>query len=400
MGKIRKHKTKKKPGTATKSLETIALNKKKQNQFSKKTKLAKKIRKNNPTSKSLSHGVIRLTNIPHGFYEEAMQRYFGQFGKVMDIKVVRSRKSAKPLGLAYVKFQYRGVARLVAQSMNGYLMFNKIMRCKYIKSAKVSEIMMFGNKFTKAESCPAVLKHRFTVDEYNRNRTADEDLKRQSRLAEKMQKKERMLKNMGLNINLNVPEDKIHKKEKPSNPSTIKEEHLTLEESKKFDEAKEELANTIKAKLEEQKENSPEDDSDSDTENEEDLEAQTIIEVDESEDEIVLKTPPNAVKKAKRKSAVEEPKSLKKKKLELDNSAPTPKMKTPKMKTPKIKTPKPKNNNTETPKFSKQKKKLNLEKDNEKTPLSNKMKISKTKAATPGLKTPKMKKKLKVPQSA
>lgn len=395
MGRIRKHKTTKKPGKATKSLETIALNKKKQKQFSKKTKLAKKIRKVNPASKSLSHGVIRLTNIPHGFYEEPMQRYFGQFGKVMDIKVVRSRKSAKPLGLAYVKFQYRGVARLVAQSMNGYLMFNKIMRCKYIKSAKVSEIMMFGNKFTKAEACPGVLKHRFTVDEYNRERTADEDLKRQSRLAEKMQKKERMLKNMGLNINLNVPEEKIHKKEKPSNSSTIKEEHLTLEESKKFDEAKEELANTIKAKLEEQKENGPEDESDSDTENEEDLEAQTIIEVDESEDEIVLKTPPNAVKKAKRKSAVEEPKSLKKTKLVLDTTAPTPKMKTP-----KIKTPKPKNNNTETPKSLKQKKKLNLEKDNEKTPLSNKKTISKTKAATPGLKTPKMKKKLKIPQSA
>jgi len=250
MGKIRKHKVKKTPGTATKSLDSIALNKKKQKQFSKKTKLAKKIRKDIPTTKGLSHGVIRLTNIPHGFYEEAMQRYFGQFGKVMDIKVARSRKSAKPLGLAYVKFQYRGVARLVAQSMNGYLMFNKIMRCKYIKSAKVSELMMFGNKFIKAESCPGVLKHRFTVDEYNRNRTANEAYKRQSRITEKMMKKEKMLKDMGLNINLNVPEDTIiKKKKKASNSSTIKEEHLTPEETKKFDEAKDELADTIKAKL-------------------------------------------------------------------------------------------------------------------------------------------------------
>merc|ERR1711962_2618 len=313
--RIRKHKMKKKPATETKSLDTIALKKKNQKQFSKKTKLSKKIRKGNPSSKSsLSHGVIRLTNIPHGFYEEAMQRYFGLFGKVMDLKVARSRKSAKPLGLAYVKFQYRGVARLVAKSMNGYLMFNKIMRCKYIKTAKVSERMMFGNKFNTAQSCPGVLKHRFIVDDYNRNRTSDEDHKRQSRLAEKMMKKEKMLKDMGLNINLNVPEDKIFiKKKNKAISSTIKEENLTPDESKKFEEAKEELANTIKAKLEEQKENSPEDDTDSDTENEEDLEAQTILEVDESEDEIVLKTPPNAVKKTKRKSVIEEPKSLLKK---------------------------------------------------------------------------------------
>jgi hypothetical protein len=69
MGKIRKHKVKKTPGTATKSLDSIALNKKKQKQFSKKTKLAKKIRRDIPTTKGLSHGVIRLTNIPHGFYE-------------------------------------------------------------------------------------------------------------------------------------------------------------------------------------------------------------------------------------------------------------------------------------------------------------------------------------------
>ncbi|CAL4178189.1 unnamed protein product, partial [Meganyctiphanes norvegica] len=187
-------------------------------------------------------------NIPHGFYEEPMQRYFSQFGKVLEIKIARSRKTAKPLGLAYVKFMYRGVARIVAQSMNGYLMFNKIMRCKYIKAAKVSEIMMFGNRFTNAKSCPGVLKHRFTVDEYNRKRTAEEESKRISRLAEKIMKKEKMLKDMGLNINLNVPEEKIYKKlgKKSPTSNTIKEEHLTPEETKKFDEAKEKVANEVR----------------------------------------------------------------------------------------------------------------------------------------------------------
>jgi len=387
MGNIRKHT--KRPGMK-KSLDSIALDKKKQKHFSKKTKLANKLKKSNVGQNTVSHGVIRLTNIPHGFYEEPMQRYFSQFGRVLDIKVVRSRKTAKPLGLAYVKFQYRGVARIVSQSMNGYLMFNKIMRCKYIKTAKVSEIMMFKNKFTTAKSCPGVLKHRFTVDEYNRKRTPDEDRKRQGRMAEKMMKKEKMLKAMGLNIDLNVQEDKIFIREKKSKDSnTIKVEHLTPEESKKFDQAKDELANTIKTKLEEQKENSPEEeDTESETEkeeDEEDKEAQMILEVDESEDEIVIKTPPNAVKKikksTKRQSTTEEPKSLfKKGKREIDAGAPTPKV---------TQTPKRKISNSNTPKISKQ--------DKMSTPKNS---TKKSKAATPGMKTPKMKKQLKIPKSA
>merc|ERR1712179_837291 len=135
------------------------------------------------------------------------RKYFEQFGKVLDVKVVRSQKTAKPLGLAHVKFKFRGVARLVAKSMNGYLMFCKIMRCKYIKSAKVCEKTMFQDKFRTAQYCPGVLKHRFTVDEYNRKRTRKEDVNRQSRQALKMMKKEKGLKDMGININLNVPED-------------------------------------------------------------------------------------------------------------------------------------------------------------------------------------------------
>merc|ERR1712106_885510 len=195
--------------------------------------------------------------------------------------------------------------------------------------------------------------------------------------AEKMMKKEKMLKVMGLNIDLNVQEDKIFIREKKSKDSnTIKVEHLTPEESKKFDQAKDELANTIKTKLEEQKENSTEEeDTESETEkeeDEEDKEAKMILEVDESEDEIVIKTPPNAVKKikksTKRQSTTEEPKSLFKKK-EIDAGAPTPKV---------TQTPKRKISNADTPKISK--------KDKISTPKNS---TKKSKAATPGMKTPK-----------
>lgn len=37
-------------------------------------------------------GVIYIGQIPHGFYEDEMQGFFSQFGKVYRVRLVRSKK--------------------------------------------------------------------------------------------------------------------------------------------------------------------------------------------------------------------------------------------------------------------------------------------------------------------
>lgn len=40
-------------------------------------------------------GVVYVGHIPHGFYEEAMNGFFKQFGDVIRVRISRSKKSAR-----------------------------------------------------------------------------------------------------------------------------------------------------------------------------------------------------------------------------------------------------------------------------------------------------------------
>lgn len=45
-----------------------------------------------PRKKTIKRGVVYLGHLPHGFYEEELRGFFSQFGKVVRVKVSRSRK--------------------------------------------------------------------------------------------------------------------------------------------------------------------------------------------------------------------------------------------------------------------------------------------------------------------
>ncbi|KAG8199501.1 hypothetical protein JTE90_009348 [Oedothorax gibbosus] len=49
-------------------------------------------------------GTVFVSHLPHGFYEKNLERYFSQFGKVLKVRVARSKKSGRPKGFAYIKF--------------------------------------------------------------------------------------------------------------------------------------------------------------------------------------------------------------------------------------------------------------------------------------------------------
>lgn len=74
--------------------------------------------------------VIKLNNIPHGFYEEQMRSYFSQFGKVRNVLLVRSRKTHKSRGFGFVEFILPQVAKAAAEAMHNYLFFNQVLKCR------------------------------------------------------------------------------------------------------------------------------------------------------------------------------------------------------------------------------------------------------------------------------
>ena len=97
-------------------------------------KLGKRLSKAKPTKPE--HGVVFIKHLPHGFFEEQLKKYFEQFGDVTRLRLVRSKKTGGSKGFAYVEFEYPEVAQVAAETMNNYLMFNKIVQASFIPPEK------------------------------------------------------------------------------------------------------------------------------------------------------------------------------------------------------------------------------------------------------------------------
>lgn len=85
-----------------------------------------------PRSIASTKGIVYIGHIPHGFYEEQMEDYFKQFGRVTRVRVVRSRKTGKSRGYGYVEFAHPEVAKIAAETMNNYLMCGRLLKAVYI----------------------------------------------------------------------------------------------------------------------------------------------------------------------------------------------------------------------------------------------------------------------------
>ena len=56
-----------------------------------------------------------------------MKAYFTQYGEVLDVKVARSKITARSKGYGFVQFKYPEVAEIVSDTMNGYLLMGKVL---------------------------------------------------------------------------------------------------------------------------------------------------------------------------------------------------------------------------------------------------------------------------------
>lgn len=89
-------------------------------------------------------GVVYLGRIPHGFYEHEMREYFTQFGEIGRLRLSRSRKNGASRHYAFVEFASAGVAKIVADTMNNYLMFGHILKCKLVAKEQIHEQLWKG----------------------------------------------------------------------------------------------------------------------------------------------------------------------------------------------------------------------------------------------------------------
>ncbi|KAG5945452.1 hypothetical protein E4U53_006700 [Claviceps sorghi] len=89
-------------------------------------------------------GVVYIGRIPHGFYEHQMRQYLSQFGPVTRVRLSRNKKTGASKHFAFVEFEESSTAEIVAKTMDNYLLFGHILKCKIIPKAQVHENLFKG----------------------------------------------------------------------------------------------------------------------------------------------------------------------------------------------------------------------------------------------------------------
>ncbi|XP_029314217.1 MKI67 FHA domain-interacting nucleolar phosphoprotein [Cottoperca gobio] len=169
----------------TPAKQLLALNPKQESEFKKKVQEAKK----NKSSKGgrLDPGVVYVSHLPHGLFEPQLKSYFEQFGKVLRLRLSRSKKTGGSKGYAFIEFDCDEVAKIVAETMNNYLMGERLIKCHVIPPEKVHEKLFVGSQREfKKPSYPAVTRYNKTHTEEEVTKLKDKLLRKEAKLRKRL----------------------------------------------------------------------------------------------------------------------------------------------------------------------------------------------------------------------
>lgn len=130
-----------------------------------------------------------LGRIPHGFYEEQMREYFSQFGNVLRLRLSRNKKTGHSKHYAFIEFESEEVAKIVADTMDNYLLFGHILKCSVVPESKLHEKLWVGanRKFRKIPWAKINReRHNRPKSEAQLEKSTKRLLKRESKLREKL----------------------------------------------------------------------------------------------------------------------------------------------------------------------------------------------------------------------
>merc|ERR1712212_577156 len=141
------------------------------------------------TEPTATRGTIYVGHIPHGFYDNQIRGYFTQFGTVTKVRLARSKKNGAYKGYGYVQFAEEEVAKIAAEAMNNYMMFDKLLKCQFVAEEKLHPAVWKGaNKKFVWLNRAAVMRNRHNVmkDKDQLKVSTDRLLKKERKKREKL----------------------------------------------------------------------------------------------------------------------------------------------------------------------------------------------------------------------
>ncbi|KAH9481564.1 putative RNA-binding protein [Psilocybe cubensis] len=145
-------------------------------------------------------GVLFLGRLPHGFYEDQLKAYFSQFGNVTRLRISRNKKTGKSKHYGFIEFDSLAVAKIVAETMDNYLLMGHILRCKLIPKGEVHpELWVGANRKWRV-----VPKEQVARAEHNKPRTQSEQAKASKRLLKRQEERKQKLAKANINYNFDA----------------------------------------------------------------------------------------------------------------------------------------------------------------------------------------------------
>lgn len=123
--------------------------------------------------------VVYVGRLPHGFYEEEMRRYFKQFGTIEKLRISRNRKTGASKHYAFIQFEDSEVAKIVAETMDNYLLYGRLLQCKLVDKVHPKTFKNSNRKFVEIPTKAINKSHK------NRFRIGKEWLVSTAKLAKK-----------------------------------------------------------------------------------------------------------------------------------------------------------------------------------------------------------------------
>lgn len=97
---------------------------------------------NKVSTKKLS--VIHISHLPQEYTERELRLFFGQFGKILKLRLSRSPKTARSRGYGYVQFELPDVAQIAAEATNNYFIAGRPISVEVMKPEAVLPALFTG----------------------------------------------------------------------------------------------------------------------------------------------------------------------------------------------------------------------------------------------------------------
>lgn len=169
---------------------------------------------------------IKLSRIPYGFFEKELLKYFQQFGTVIRVRVPRNKKTANFKGYAYVQFTDSTVAQIAAETMNGYLMFKKIILCQVLKNKEIPKCLTTEGVTVNRPIKGLTAKRNALAA--NKFKSKKKLKKIQERLVRHIQETNKKLADLGIDYSFNIPTANKASEDDKKNVKKISNENASV----------------------------------------------------------------------------------------------------------------------------------------------------------------------------